>query len=54
MDEAEAQQTAECYAKMEAELQALRRQSEELMSAVREQQELVAVERLCGDRRSRA
>ena len=53
MDEAEAQQAADRYAKMEAELQALRRQNEELMSAIREQQELVASERLRGDRRSR-
>ena len=54
MDEAEAQQAAKCYAKMEAELPALRRQNKELMSAVREQQDLVAAERLRGDRRSRA
>ena len=39
---------------MEAELQALRRQNEELMSALGEQQELVASERLHGDRRARA
>ena len=39
MDEAEAQQAAERYAKMEAELQALRRQNEELMGAIGEQQE---------------
>ena len=36
MDEEGAQQAAERYAKMEAELQALRRENEELMSAVRE------------------
>ena len=54
MDEAEAQQAAEHYAKMETELQALRRQNEELMRAMNEQQELVATERLRGDRRSRA
>ena len=54
MDEAEAQQAAERYAKMETELQALRRQNEELMRAMNEQQELVATERLRGDRRSRA
>ena len=46
MDEAEAQQAAERYAKMEAELQALQRQNEELMRAISEQQELVAMERL--------
>ena len=54
LGEAEAQQAAERYAKMEAELQALRQQNEELRSAVREQQEQVATERLRGDRRSRA
>ena len=54
LDEAEAQQAAERYAKMEAELQALRQQNKELRGAVREQQEQVATERLCGDRRSRA
>ena len=54
LDEAEAQQAAERYVKMEAELQALRQQNEELRGAVREQQEQVATERLCGDRRSGA
>ena len=54
MEEAEAQQAAERYAKMEAELQALRQQNEELMRALRERQELVAAERLRGDRRARA
>ena len=39
---------------MEAELQALRQQNEELRGAVREQQEQVVIERLRGDRRSRA
>ena len=39
---------------MEAELQALRQQNEELRGAVREQQEQVATERLHGDRCSRA
>ena len=39
---------------MEAELQALRQQNEELRGAVREQQEQVATKRLRGDRRSRA
>ena len=37
LGEAEAQQVAERYAKMEAELQALRQQNEELRGAVREQ-----------------
>ena len=54
LGEAEVQQAAECYAKMEAELQALREQNEELRGAIREQQEQVATERLHGDRRSRA
>ena len=54
LDEAEVQQAAECYAKMEAELQAIRQQNEELRGAVREEQEQVATERLRGDRRSRA
>ena len=54
LGEAKAQQAAECYAKVEAELQALRQQNEELRSAVREQQEQVATERLREDRRSRA
>ena len=53
MDEAEAQQAAERYAKMEENLQALRRQNEELMCALGEQQELVAAERLRADRRAR-
>ena len=54
LGEAKVQQAAERYAKMEAELQALRQQNEELRGAVREQQEQVATERLHGDRRSRA
>ena len=54
MDEAEAQQAAERYAKMEENLQALRRQNEELMRALGEQQDLVAAERLRANRRSRA
>ena len=54
MDEAEAQQAAERYAKMEENLQALRRQNEELMHALGEQQDLVVAERLRADRRARA
>ena len=54
LGEAEVQQAALRYVKMEAELQALRQQNEELRSAVREQQEQVATERLRGDRCSRA
>ena len=54
MGEEEAQQAAERYAAMEAELQALRQRNEELMRAVQEQQELVAAERVRADRRARA
>ena len=54
LGEEEAQQAAERYAKMEAELQALRQRNEELMRAVQEQQDLVAAERVRADRRSRA
>ena len=52
MDEAEAQHAAERYAKMEENLQALRRQNQELMRAFGEQQDLVAAERLRADRRA--
>ena len=45
MDEAEAQQAAERYAQMEAELQALRQRNDELMRTVQEQQDIVEVER---------
>ena len=54
MEEAEAQQAAERYAKMEENLQALRQQNEELLRALGEQQDLVAAERLRADRRARA
>ena len=47
LGEEEAQQAVECYATMEAELQALRQRNEELTRAVQEQQEVVATER-CG------
>ena len=46
MGEGEAQQEAERYAKMEAELQALRQQNAELARTVQEQQEMVAMERV--------
>ena len=45
MDEVEAQQATECYAQIEAELQALRQRKEELTCIVQEQQEIVDVER---------
>ena len=54
LGEEEAQQAAERYAKMEAELQALRQQNEELTRSVQEQQEMVATERVRADRRARA
>ena len=54
MGKEEAQQAAERYAAMEAELQALRQRNDELMRAVQEQQDLVAAERVRADRRSRA
>ena len=46
LGEEEVQQAAERYAKMEAELQALRQQNEELAYTVQEQQEMVATERV--------
>ena len=53
LGEEEAQQAAERYATMEAELQALRQRNEELTRAVQGQQEVVATERLRAGRRSR-
>ena len=41
LDEAEAQQAAERYAQMEAELQALRQRNEELIRDLQEQQTLL-------------
>ena len=54
LDEAEAQQAAERYAQMEAELQALRQRNAELIRDLQEQQNIAATERLRADRRSRA
>lgn len=54
LGEGEAQEAAERYAKMEAELQALRQQNAELARTVQEQQEMVATERVRADRRARA
>ena len=54
LGEEEAQQAAERYAKMEAELQVLRQQNSELARTVQEQQELVATERVRADRCARA
>ena len=50
----EAQAAAERYAAMEAELQALRQQNEELARTVQEQRDIVETERRRADRRSRA
>ena len=47
--------TAEArYPEIQAQLQALRQQNEELQRALQEQQEIAATKRLRGDRRSRA
>ena len=54
LGEEEAQQAAERYATMEAELQALQQRNEELACTVQEQQDMVATERLWADRCSRA
>ena len=54
LGEDEAQQAAERYAKIEAELQALRQQNAELARTAQEQQELVATERVRADHRARA
>ena len=54
IDEAEAQQVAERYAQMEAELQALQQRNAELIHDLQEQQNIAATERLRADRRSRA
>ena len=54
LGEDEAQQAAERYAKMEAELQALRQHNAELARTVQEQQEQVTTERVRADLRARA
>ena len=54
IDEAEAQQAAERYAQMEAELQALQQRNAELIRDLQEQQNIAATERLRADRRSKA
>ena len=54
IDEAEAQQAAERYAQMEADMQALQQRNAELIRDLQEQQNIVAMERLCADRRSNA
>ena len=52
--EAEAQEAAERYARMEAELQALRQRNEELVRDLQEAQNIAATERVRADRRSQA
>ena len=54
IDEADAQQAAERYAQMEAELQALQQRNAEIMRELQEAQNVAATERLRADRRSRA
>ena len=50
IDEAEAQQAAERYAQMEAELQALQQRNAELIRDLQEQQHIVPMEHLHADR----
>ena len=50
IDEAEAQQAAERYAQMEAELQALQQRNAELIRDLQEQQNSAAMERVRADR----
>ena len=52
--EAEAQEATERYARMEAELQALRQHNEELMRDLQEAQSAAATECVHADRRSQA
>ena len=54
MDEAAAQQAAERYTQMEAELQALRQRNEQIMRELQEAQNRAETERVRADRRSRA
>ena len=49
IDEAEAQQAAERYAQMEAELQALQQRNAELIRDLQEQQNIAATECLRAD-----
>ena len=54
IDEADAQQAAERYAQMEAELQALQQRNAEIMRELQEAQNAAATERVRVNRRSRA
>ena len=54
LDEEQARAMEERYAWMEATLQELQQQNQELQCRLQEQQEVVNTERLCADRKSRA
>ena len=54
MDEDQARAAEERYAQIEATLQELWQQNQELMARVQEQENIVAIERLRADKRSRA
>ena len=54
IDEADAQQAAECYAQMEAELQALQQRNAEIMRELQEAQNAAVTKCVRADRRSRA
>ena len=54
MDEEQARTMEECYARMEATLQELQQQNQELQHRLQEQQNIVAIEHLHANRRSRA
>ena len=52
LDEEAARAAQERYATLEAELQALRAQNEELTGSLQEREEVLVAERLRGDRRA--
>ena len=54
LDEEVACAAQECYATLEAELQALRAQNEELTRGLQEREEVLAAKQLRGDRRAQA
>ena len=54
LDEEQARAAEEHYTRMEATLQELQQQNQELQCRLQEQQEIVNTERLRADRRSRA
>ena len=51
MDDEEAHAIEECYTAMEVTLQELQQQNQGLMCRLQEQQDMVAMERLCANRR---